>query len=552
MLCALGLCLGLASEKTAHAADVAVDINRFRPAFGTGRLVTLDLAEVSNTLEIAPQLFVHYARNPLYFYLGPDPQFPLVQDRVTGDLGVSVGIPINGKGRLQFGLSLPVTLFQNGDSAKLDQLYNSNPMFRDQLPSNNPAVAGQEDLRFQIKGVLVNGRIGGLGLAGDLKMPTGDKKSFLGSTLPTFDLRLLAHLNLGRLTVALNAGWLFAQDQKVVFTDTGMSLSYGLGMGVKLAKWDTGSLDLMAEVYGLANKNFKSLGETPMEATGAFRLNVKDFHLYLGAGPGIPPNYAKGIGSPDYRVYLGLQYAWHKPKYTPPPPPPPPPPAPDCRCKGPNCACTPGVNCPCTPGVDCPCTPGVDCACTAGVNCACEEGKTCACTPGVNCPCTEGVDCLCKPGVNCARKNIKIKGSVFEFDSPELKPEGLADVSQHLKTLAEHLNGGGRVRIEGHTDNVGGFVYNIRLSRDRAQSVGAFIRKELVAREGLSQAMVDDNIQVGWYSQSCAQALASKLQGKTKLDRDARDKQNEPNRRVEINLWPDTTIKCFVPLPPQQ
>ena len=181
-----------------------------------------------------------------------------------------------------------------------------------------------------------------------------------------------------------------------------------------------------------------------------------------------------------------------------------------------------------------------------------RQGKTCACTPGVNCPCTEGVDCLCKPGVNCARKNIKIKGSVFEFDSPELKPEGLADVSQHLKTLAEHLNGGGRVRIEGHTDNVGGFVYNIRLSRDRAQSVGAFIRKELVAREGLSQAMVDDNIQVGWYSQSCAQALASKLQGKTKLDRDARDKQNEPNRRVEINLWPDTTIKCFVPLPAQQ
>jgi outer membrane protein OmpA-like peptidoglycan-associated protein len=545
VLCAAGL--GLSSS--AHAADVAVDVNRFAPAFGTGRLVTLDLAEISPTLEIAPQLFVHYARDPLYLYIGSTPQYPLVHDRLTGDIGISVGIPIHGTGRLQFGLALPVTMWQTGSTDRVAMDY-AGTKYIDQLPTNAVKSAGQEDLRFQIKGVFVNGRLGGLGAAGDLRVPTGDKISFLGSPLPSFNLRLLGHLNFWKFTVALNVGWLFAENRPVVFTNTGMSLSYGLGLGFQLAKWSSGSVDLLAEVYGLSYMDFASLGETPLEGTGSVRLNIKDWHIYLGAGPGIPPNYNKGIGTPEYRLYAGLQYAWQK-KPAPPRPPPPPPP-PDCRCRGANCACTPGVNCPCTPGVNCRCTPGVDCPCTEGKDCACEEGKNCACTPGVNCPCTEGVDCLCIPGKTCPKKPIRLKGESFEFDSPKLTGDGEQTISQEISKLVEHLRQGGKIRIEGHTDNVGGMEYNTRLSKGRAQSVHDMVVRELRAAGVTDDILASQVLPFTWYSYKCAAVPYSQRKGKTKLDKKLRDDENEPNRRIEINQYPDDTVKCFVPLPPQQ
>jgi len=405
--------------------------------------------------------------------------------------------------------------------------------------------------------VFVNGKLGGLGAAGDLKLPTGDKNSFLGSPLPSFDLKLLGHLNFWKFTLAMNIGWLFAENRPVVFTNTGMSLSYGLGLGLKVGQWSSGSVDVIAEVYGLSFMNFANLGEAPMEGTGTLRLNIKDWHIYLGAGPGIPPNYAKGIGSPQYRIFGGLQYAWQKRPAPPKPPEPPKPP--DCRCTGPNCACTPGVNCPCTPGVNCPCTPGVDCPCTAGKDCACEEGKDCACI-GPNCPC--GIDpatgisnCPCgvdpATGIsNCPKKNIKIRGSSFAFNSPSLRPEGEAIIQAEAGKLAEHLRQGRKLRVEGHTDNVGDMTYNTRLSKGRAENVHKLILSELRAKGVSEDVIASQVLPFTWYSFKCP-AVAYSKKGKNQAA--LRDDENEPNRRIEINLDPDEGIlKCFVPLPQQK
>ena len=548
---------GLGVTQTASAQDSpnALDINRFAPAFGTGRLVTQDLAELLPRFEIAPQLFLHYARNPLYLYMGGEPKFPLVSDRLTGDLGISVGIPIRGTGRFQFGLSLPVTFWQAGEVGRIGQ--EIAPQYRSSLPNQDPNSIGQEDLRFQAKVVFVNGKWGGLGFAGDVKLPTGDKSSFMGSELPTGNLKLLFHLNLWRFTLVLNPGVFLAKTQQIGFTEFGNSLSLGGGLNLRLVNWNRGSLDVMTEVFGLANWNFRSLGETPLEATVAGRVNIEtqragDFHIYVGGGPGVPATGGgKGLGSPDFRVYAGLVWSWNK-KPTPPPPPPPPPP-PDCRCRGADCPCIPGVNCGCTPGVNCPCTPGVDCPCTAGKDCVCEEGKTCGCTPGKDCPCTPGVTCPCKPGIDCPKKNIKIAGSLFEFDSQVLTQDGLATIRQSIETIAEHINKGNKIRIEGHTDKVGPLDYNTRLSRARAESVADFIKTEL-GQKGIPVEVLQASVLVGWYAFNCKFVADSPLSDQRKLTPDKqkqRDRENEPNRRVEINLWPDESIKCFVPLPPQ-
>lgn len=69
----------------------------------------------------------------------------------------------------------------------------------------------------------------------------------------------------------------------------------------------------------------------------------------------------------------------------------------------------------------------------------------------------------------------------FEFDSAELR----TDARQTLDTIGRALSSsaltGMQFVIEGHTDAVGGFAYNIHLSRRRAHAVGQY----LAARHGV-------------------------------------------------------------------
>ena len=59
--------LSWTSAAWAIGESAAIDINKFHPAPGTAKLVTLDLAEVGPHMEFVPQLFVHYARRPLTY-----------------------------------------------------------------------------------------------------------------------------------------------------------------------------------------------------------------------------------------------------------------------------------------------------------------------------------------------------------------------------------------------------------------------------------------------------------------------------------------------------
>ena len=57
----------------------------------------------------------------------------------------------------------------------------------------------------------------------------------------------------------------------------------------------------------------------------------------------------------------------------------------------------------------------------------------------------------------------------FDFDSSEIRGEGVEIVGAHARYLAQ--NPGVRVRLEGHTDERGSREYNIGLGERRAQAV---------------------------------------------------------------------------------
>lgn len=107
--------------------------------------------------------------------------------------------------------------------------------------------------------------------------------------------------------------------------------------------------------------------------------------------------------------------------------------------------------------------------------------------------------------------HLPLYGVLFDFNKASLKPESdsmLTKVAGLMKTRAD-LN----AEIEGHTDNVGGDDYNIKLSDARAASVRGWLTQHGIA----------------------AQRLSSKGYGKTRPVADnGNDQGRALNRRVEI------------------
>lgn len=71
---------------------------------------------------------------------------------------------------------------------------------------------------------------------------------------------------------------------------------------------------------------------------------------------------------------------------------------------------------------------------------------------------------------------VNLPDVLFAFDSAALAPEARDTVSEIANVL--HQSPNRRVSIEGHTDSVGSEAYNLRLSRDRADSVASALVRE--------------------------------------------------------------------------
>jgi OOP family OmpA-OmpF porin len=77
------------------------------------------------------------------------------------------------------------------------------------------------------------------------------------------------------------------------------------------------------------------------------------------------------------------------------------------------------------------------------------------------------------------KKQLDEKGSVavygihFDFDKATLKPGAEKVLLEMVKLMK--VSPDLKVEIQGHTDNIGGKDYNLRLSQDRADAVKKFL-----------------------------------------------------------------------------
>ena len=102
-----------------------------------------------------------------------------------------------------------------------------------------------------------------------------------------------------------------------------------------------------------------------------------------------------------------------------------------------------------------------------------------------------------QPGEKVILKNI-----FFDFASAKLLDESKAELQQLLQFLRE--NPAVKIRITGHTDNIGTQTYNLELSQGRARAVANYLLNEGIAMSrvsykgmGTSEPVADNNTEEG-------------------------------------------------------
>jgi OmpA-OmpF porin, OOP family len=81
-------------------------------------------------------------------------------------------------------------------------------------------------------------------------------------------------------------------------------------------------------------------------------------------------------------------------------------------------------------------------------------------------------------------KNYVLSNIQFEFNSFKLLPQSFEQLNSVVNFLLD--NPKLKVQISGHTDDVGSEAYNVRLSRERAKSVGDYLISQGIAKERIT------------------------------------------------------------------
>ena len=93
---------------------------------------------------------------------------------------------------------------------------------------------------------------------------------------------------------------------------------------------------------------------------------------------------------------------------------------------------------------------------------------------------------LPRPMVEVTATGLLLNQAIFfEFDQDRILPVSFPILDEVARTLKQHRELA-RVRIEGHTDNVGTPAYNLSLSRRRALAVQQYLQKEGVEEGRIS------------------------------------------------------------------
>ncbi|MCU1279219.1 MAG: OmpA/MotB domain protein [bacterium] len=423
------------------------DGQRFVPAAGAAGWLVFERPLVPQQLCYGFGLFLNYGYGPVVDRDRPAGTTTFVlQHALTMDLLASIGL--GNIFELAVGLPIDAAWIGNSD------------VFGGQRLSPG---AGVGDIRLVPKMAWYFGRTNfnwGLGFMTPLYLPSGDENALRGAGGVQIDPTLLGALGGRRWNFTLNLGFRWRPNGKTVDFTGGKELHWGLAGTFGLVTGKVG-LDLVVEWVGGYQPSALQSGTiaVPMEVDAALVIKPgREWSIYLGGAGGLD----NGLAVPDGRFIFGVRYAHRVPgsdRYQ------------DSDHDG---IANGRDRCPDQAedfdGFE------DDDGCPEADNDhdgVLDDDDECPDQAGPRnnegCP-THGV-------VVWRHGRLVIFGKVhFETGSARIQKRSDALVEQIAAMVKEHPEVG-RIRIEGHTDNVGPPDVNLRLSRERAESV----RERLIA-----------------------------------------------------------------------
>ena len=304
LLMALLLALPSAALGQAPPPD-KLDVNTWNVAVGQYVYMSQYGARVPDHLAFGVGLMFNYQRNPLTIYnVDADGNRGDIRTRVVGDLLTGELYGYLGLFKhLAVGLSMPLAIYQSGSTVT----DTGEPS-----PDGDLKAFAWGDLGVHVKGHLYTLKNGiSFGAQLTITLPTGQfADNYVGEQSATFRPRLIAEYNHRYLSAAVNLGGLFRIKEAEFFNGNfkaGQMLTYGVGLAVRPAP--KVPLSIFLEFFGRSDFSTR-VDRNPMEmGVGVGYRLPHGVHLMAGGGAGL----LAGIGTPDFRVYLGVKWA---PSYT--------------------------------------------------------------------------------------------------------------------------------------------------------------------------------------------------------------------------------------------
>ena len=273
------------------AAGQGLDAERFRPATGAEGGFVAEHPSTPFHLGWSLGLFLNFADDQVVERddaTGAILSRP-VDSALTADLVGSLGL----FGRLELGLGLPIHLVYDGDA------YGALA-----------ASSGIGDLRFVPKLAIV--RSGTLeqhfmlGVALPVSFPTGNDAALRGAGGFTLGPSVLFAAHLGKLGLGFDVGYRWRSEHP--------QLPYGdsIALDPWLSYNFTEALALRAEMFAEKHVSTEVDGaDFPIEVLGGVEYRIGALALYGGASFGL----TDGIGDPDFRIIGGVRYRKNSPDH---------------------------------------------------------------------------------------------------------------------------------------------------------------------------------------------------------------------------------------------
>ncbi|MFN7134157.1 MAG: OmpA family protein, partial [Myxococcales bacterium] len=463
-----------------------------KPAATLDGFLTLDGARASPKGSWQGGVLLDFVAPTLSLQLGTEPIGAIVPWRLDARFAGAYAF----HRYFELALDLPVTLRQGSRIDRLTDLgFAQDPI----------AQTALSDARLIPRTVILDPADFPLGVAAsvEVRLPTGNDQAFVGDRGVMVVPRLAAERTFGPVRVGANVGYRVRTSPGRYFNlYVGNEAVFGLGGALRLPVAEgAGRFDVLAELVGATASGAPFTFEraevlkTPLEALAGVRARMFDrWQADLALGTGLTGRTGSGYGRELVRVIAGVRYVFDAadrdgdgiPDA-------------DDRCPDEKEDLDGFEDADGCPELDndkdgvpdtedrCPDTPGPreyqGCPDTDGDEIPDSEDK-CPDVPGF--PELDGCPLDQPPYVIIEANRLRLRANIrFDTGEATIKKESFPILNEVADILKAHPEIE-KVRVEGHTDNVGSRAYNLQLSERRAKSVVEYLVKRGVQSERLT------------------------------------------------------------------